>query len=126
MAKKIGNLFRSNDTTSGQKNVGCNQFRDIAAECRVAECYEEILLLIQYSQAKADSDKSWKTICDGNQKAFGETVIDGMEQVKALYGKDPEWEEIREPIQLYFGYLYWQSRILAEQHRIRRCRIIHF
>ena len=68
METDIGNntlygLFNSSDSADGKKNVGCNQFRGIASDCRAAECYEEIMLFIRYTQSKADRDASWKTKC---------------------------------------------------------------
>lgn len=123
-AGKLGKLFNSSDAADGKKAVGCNQFREIAADCRVAECYEEIELLIQYTQSKAEDKndkknepaKSWKMICE-NGKPFGETVTDYMQEVRRLCGENAEWDTVREPMQLFFGYLYWQSRIWADSNQ---------
>ena len=119
METDIGNntlygLFNSSYSADGKKNVGCNQFRGIASDCRAAECYEEIMLFIRYTQSKADRDASWKTKC-ANGKPFGELVTDYMEKVKALCGENAGWDEVRETIRMFFGYLYWQSRIWADQ-----------
>lgn len=109
-------LFDNSDNASGDRRVGCNQFREIAANCRAAECYEEILLLIQYTRSKSKGNQSWKTICNHSGKTFGEIVEEYMCKVKSLCGEDAQWDELREPVQLFFGYLYWQSRIWADQY----------
>lgn len=119
--QQLRTLFNPSDAADGKKAVGCNQFREIAADCRAAECYEEIELLIQYTQSKAEEKKdepakSWKTICK-NGKTFGETVTYYMKEVKQLCGTDADWDTVREPMQLFFGYLYWQSRIWADSNR---------
>lgn len=111
----LGKLFDSSDRATGENKVGCNQFREIAADCRSAECYEEIVLLIRYTQSKSRKNASWKTIC-ANGKSFGEVVLDGMAEVRNLCDADADWEQLWEPIQLFFGYLYWQSRIWADQY----------
>lgn len=112
----LSGLFDSSDRATGDKRVGCNQFREIASECSAAECYEEIVLLIQYTQAKSKPEQSWKTRC-ANGKAFGEVVTDQMEQVRALCSNPEDWNSLKEPIQLFFGYLYWQSRIWADAYK---------
>ena len=107
-------LFDSGDRATGEKRVGCNQFREIASDCRYADCYEEIVLLVRYTQAKSKRGESWKKVC-ANREPFGEVVVDGMNRVKGLCGTE-DWEKIREPLQLFFGYLYWQSRIWSDQY----------
>lgn len=112
----LSGLFDSSDKATGDQRVGCNQFREIASECSAAECYEEIVLLIQYTQAKSKPEQSWKTRC-ANGKAFGEVVTDQMNKVRELCGNPADWNALKEPIQLFFGYLYWQSRIWADVFR---------
>lgn len=123
MEKEIGknamqSLFDSGSNQNGEKKVGCNQFREIANDCRVADCYEEILLLVQYTEAKSKNDVSWKTKCD-NGKTFGQTVVAGMEKVCQACGVS-EWEKKQEVLQLYFGYLYWQSRVWADMQPLQQ------
>lgn len=111
----LSGLFDSSDNASGERKVGCNQFREIASDCRVAECYEEIILLIQYTRAKSKNNMSWKTNCINN-KMFGEIVEEYMGRVKALCNENTSWDTLKELIQLFFGYLYWQSRIWADKY----------
>lgn len=110
-------LFDSSSGATGEKKVGCNQFREIANDCRIADCYEEILLFLQYTEAKSKKDHSWKTKCSNN-KTFGEIVVTNMNKVRSLADKDDEknnWAAEKELLQMYFGYLYWQSRVWADQ-----------
>lgn len=110
-------LFDSNGSATGEKKVGCNQFREIANDCRIADCYEEILLLLQYTEAKSKDDVSWKIKCSNN-KTFGEIVVENMSKVRSLankYDKKNDWDTEKELLQMYFGYLYWQSRVWADQ-----------
>ena len=110
-------LFDSSVSATGEKQVGCNQFRDIANDCRVADCYEEILLLLQYTEAKSKNGASWKTKCSDN-KTFGEIVITNMNKVRSMASTDDnknDWNTERELLQMYFGYLYWQSRVWADK-----------
>ena len=115
--EKLGALFNKDD------GIGCNQFRDLASTCRQADCYEEIELLVQYSTAKAKitrdkktkelEGKSWKTkISDG--RTFGELVVSCMREVREI---DPTHAQEMYLLELFFGYLYWQSRIWSERKR---------
>ncbi|MDY3656035.1 MAG: hypothetical protein SO054_07785 [Ruminococcus callidus] len=105
---KLGELF-AKDAGSKTK-IGCNQFRDIASICHQADCYEEVKLLVQYSTAKANKDVSWKTPLQSNpKKNFGNLVVDCMDEIRKI---DPSQELYL--LELYFGYLYWQSRIWSE------------
>ncbi|MDE6788265.1 MAG: hypothetical protein K2J47_02970 [Ruminococcus sp.] len=110
-------LFDISGNATGEKQVGCNQFREIANDCRIADCYEEILLLLQYTEAKSKNDASWKTKCSNN-KTFGEIVIANMSKVRSMASKDDkknDWNTEKELLQMYFGYLYWQSRVWADK-----------
>ena len=112
----LSGLFDGTEKASGAKGIGCGQFRELAMDCRVAECYDEMLLLIRYNQAKVSREKtSWKTVC-ANGKTFGDIIADHMEKVRALCGENAEWDDMREPMQLFFGYLYWQSRVWADEY----------
>lgn len=105
---KLGELF-AKDAGSNFK-IGCNQFRDIASICHQADCYEEVKLLVQYSTAKANRNVSWKTPLQSDpKKNFGDLVIDCMDEIRKI---DPSQELYL--LELYFGYLYWQTRIWSE------------
>lgn len=106
-------LFDSSGNATGEKKVGCNQFREIANDCRIADCYEEILLLLRYTEAKSKNGVSWKTKCSNN-KTFGEIVIANMSKVRSFANQN-DWDTVKELLQMYFGYLYWQSRVWADQ-----------
>lgn len=106
--EKLGALFAKDN--GNDKNIGCNQFRDLASTCRQADCYEEIELLVQYSTAKAKSGQSWKTSISGGQ-TFGKLVVDCMQKVRKI---DPTHAQEMYLLELFFGYLYWQSRIWSE------------
>ena len=112
----LSGLFDGSERVTSTRNIGCNQFREFAMECADAECYEEIVLQIQYSQAKSKPSESWKTRC-ANGKAFGTVVTDYMERVKALCGEEADWETLRVQIRQFFTYLYFQSRIWADSYR---------
>ena len=103
------------------KEIGSNQFRNIAATCRKAESYEELELMIQYSIAKVGDTYSWKTNC-ANRKTFGANILESMQQVKAI-----DTENVLENLELFFGYMYWQVKVWADnnhnqQHRPNRNR----
>lgn len=104
----MGQLFEAENKGKSDKKIGSNQFRDIASMCAKAETYSEIELMIKYSIAKIDGDKSWKKICS-NKKTFGTIILDAMEKVKAL-----DESNILSNMELFFGYLYWQVRIWAD------------
>ncbi len=110
-------LFDSSGNATGEKKVGCNQFREIANDCRIADCYEEILLLLQYTEAKSKNGVSWKTKCSNN-KTFGEVVVANMSKVHSMANKgdkENDWGTEKELLQMYFGYLYWQSRVWVDK-----------
>ncbi|MCD7742479.1 MAG: hypothetical protein LUI06_09765 [Ruminococcus sp.] len=118
IVKEVENeLKRKNNTTifseSGNRNkIGCNQFREIAAECRVAECYDEILLLVEYTIAKSNE---WK------ETGLGKMIINSMQKVRNIgkpkeQGAEADNEKNKRELynlELFFGYMYWESRILA-------------
>ncbi len=117
IVKKVEQDLKTNNNTtifseSGNRNkIGCNQFREIAAECRVAECYDEILLLVEYTIAKSNE---WK------EKEFDKTILSAMKKVRNIgkpkeQGNETNDENRRElyNLELFFGYMYWESRILA-------------
>lgn len=103
-------LFWDDSGSKQQKNekVGCNQFRSLAENCRAADCYEEIKLLVEYKTAKASKGNSWQFPCGKDKKAFGIIITEYMEKVKKL-----DDAEIMENLQYFFGYLYWKARIWA-------------
>lgn len=101
-------LFVKEGTSGNNKKIGCNQFRDIASLCKSAECYEEIEMLIRYNMAKCKNGESWMFNC-GNKKLFGEIVLGNMSKINNAEIKNDT--EVLKSLELYFGYLYWQSRI---------------
>ena len=107
--EKLPGLLSRESRGEGNQ-IGCNQFREIAALCRQAESCEEIKLMIQYNIAKSKDDISWKYKCS-NGKRFGDIVLSSMDKVIAIN------DEVLENMELYFGYLYWQARVWADQKK---------
>ena len=106
---KRGELFVKESARGDNRKIGCNQFRDISALCRGAECYEEIEMLIRYSMSKCNSGASWMFDCGGGTM-FGSIILECMEDI---YNTDKK--KCTEDLELFFGYLYWQSRIWAAE-----------
>ncbi len=111
--EKLSGLLSGESKGEGDQ-IGCNQFREIAALCRQAESCEEIKLMIQYNIAKAKNNVSWKYRCS-NGKRFGDIVLSSMDKVIAI-----KEGEVLENLELYFGYLYWQARVWADQYRTEK------
>ncbi|MCD8094859.1 MAG: hypothetical protein LUE12_01860 [Ruminococcus sp.] len=110
--KKIKDLFDSSDNADGKERVGCGQFRNIARECSGAECIDEIRLMFDYTIAKAKDDtSSWNKKCSCG-KAFGQLIKEKMKRIISDSATD---EEKRKNLELFFGYMYWQSRIWASK-----------
>ena len=106
----MGDLFQKESTSSKDKKIGSNQFRDIASMSAKAESYAEIEHMIKYSIAKANDGKSWKLKCRNN-KIFGDIILDSMKKVTKI-----DETKILENMELFFGYLYWQARIWADRY----------
>lgn len=103
-------VFCSDEQRKGQSGIGSNQFRELASICRSAECYEEIVLLIQYNEAK-DNGKSWSKKMK-NSATLAKCIINGMEEIKKLSDE----ESCLDNLCLYFGYFYWNARIFAKKN----------
>ena len=98
-----------NENNKDNRKIGCNQFRDIAILCKGAECYEEIEMLIRYNMSKCKGGESWMFDCGGGT-LFGSIVLECMDDI---YNTDKK--KCMEDLELFFGYLYWQSRIWAAE-----------
>lgn len=110
--KNLSSLFVKENSKNDNKKIGCNQFRDIAALCRGAECFEEIEMLIRYNMAKCRSGESWMFNCKDGE-LFGDIILDNLSEIKRADKENDN--EVRKSFELYFGYLYWQSRIWAAE-----------
>ncbi len=126
LGTKIGNddlseLFQD-DKTQGDNKIGHGQFRELAALCGAAECYEEIELLVKYNTAKASekakTGKSWAKECRmcSNQK-FGDLIVSYMRRIKETEQNDAD---VLSDMMHFFGYLYWQSRVWSMENPIQK------
>lgn len=106
----LSQLFQDDKTQSDNK-IGHGQFRELAALCSAAECYEEIELLVKYNTAKAKQDKSWAMPC-GNKK-FGDLIVESMKQIKSV---EQNTDDVLTDLMHFFGYLYWQSRVWSAEN----------
>lgn len=106
----LGLLFQD-DKVQGDKKIGHGQFRELAALCSAAECYEEIELLVKYNTAKAPEGKSWATQC-GKVK-FGDLIVQYMHTIRAA---EQSKEGVMTDLMHFFGYLYWQSRVWSAEN----------
>lgn len=120
LGTKIGNdnlseLFQD-DKAQGDKKIGHGQFRELAALCDAAECYEEIELLVKYNTAKAKPYQSWAKECRtcGNQK-FGDIIVSYLQEIKE---KEQNVADVLPDMMHFFGYLYWQSRVWSMENPI--------
>ncbi len=114
------NIFGENN----KKMIGSNQFRELAALCRHAECYEEIELLIRYNESKAIEEKkdkvelnSWAAPMISKKESFADIVIDCMKEIKEESGDDET--ECLKNLSLFFGYFYWNARIWAAENKLK-------
>lgn len=106
----LGDLFQD-DKTQGEKKIGHGQFRELAALCGSAECFEEIELLVKYNTAKAGRDQSWAKLCN-NQK-FGDIIVSYMKRVRET---EQNGADVLTDLMHFFGYLYWQSRVWSAEN----------
>lgn len=117
----LGDLFQD-DTKQGDNKIGHGQFRELAALCGAAECYEEIELLVKYNTAKAAEKvkigKSWAKRCQrcDNQR-FGDLIIDYMKKIKET---EQNAADVLADMMHFFGYLYWQSRVWSMENPVQK------
>lgn len=104
-----------------KKNIGCNQFRELANICRHSDCYEEIEMLIRYSEAKCIETKkgeivrsSWAAYMKDGKTSLASVIQNSMEKI--LEKSDSE-EGCMKDLSLFFGYFYWNARIWAAQNK---------
>lgn len=100
-----------NDTSNNK--IGCGQFRELAAICRSAECYDEVELLVRYNEAKDSDQTSWNCPMKDNKSTFADIIISCMKEIQAESGADYCLKDLS----LFFGYFYWNSRIWAAEHK---------
>ena len=127
----IKDILDSNDKSNNNKKIGTSQFVELANLCsnNDIQCYDEIELLVKYNTAK-DYEKSknekgknekpknekeknkkgqsWAYVCKNNQK-FGDIVVAKMNEIRNANNKDDE--STLKDLSLFFGYLFWQSKI---------------
>lgn len=116
--------------TEKNNKIGSNQFRELAALCRHAECYEEIELLIRYNESKAiveEWDKetkknkvvrtSWASKKEGEKSSLADIVVECMKEIKEESGDDET--QCLKNLSLFFGYFYWNARIWASENKLR-------
>lgn len=113
----LSELFQD-DTAQGDKKIGHGQFRELAALCGAAECYEEIELLVKYNTAKAKSKKSWAKECFAcNNRKFGDLIVEYMRRIKDT---EQDAADVLTDLMHFFGFLYWQSRVWSAEHPAQR------
>ena len=109
----LGELFQD-DKTQGDKKIGHGQFRELAALCDAADCFDEIELLIQYNTAKSKPHQSWAKECQSCKgQKFGELIISYMKKIRDTEQND---SDVLADLMHFFGYLYWQSRVWSMEN----------
>ncbi len=103
-------VFSSKD--SYRDKIGSTQFHELAVLCKQAECYEEVELLVRYSESKCETGKSWSHKYKSGTLA--DTVIKGMEEVKKSSEND---KSCVKNLSYFFGYLYRFARIWAAESK---------
>lgn len=99
-----------------KKNIGCNQFRELANICRHSDCYEEIEMLIRYSEAKVKStSSSWSAAMKDNKCTLADIIISCMKEIRE---KSPDEKQCLNDLSLFFGYFYWNARIWAAENKV--------
>ncbi len=104
--------YNNNDKESDITGVGSNQFRRLSELCKRAECCEEIELLIAYKMAKSGWDrfgngKGWNKASAGKISP-GQAVLNVIKIICEM--ESDEKTRLRD-LELFFGYMYWNSRI---------------
>lgn len=109
---------------TGKNMIGSNQFRELAALCRHAECFEEIEMLIRYNESKAISENkgqiernSWAALMKSEKESFADIVVECMNSIKEASGDDET--QCLKNLSLFFGYFYWNARIWAVENKLR-------
>lgn len=106
----LGELFQE-DKFQGDKKIGHGQFRELAALCDAADCFEEIELLVKYNTAKS---QSWAKKCHNcNNQKFGDLIISCMEKIRK---NESDPADVLTDLMHFFGYLYWQSRVWSMEN----------
>ena len=108
--ENLSELFQD-DKAQGDKKIGHGQFRELAALCGSAECYEEIELLVKYNTAKAAYGQSWAKKCGSQQ--FGDMIVSYMEKIKE---SEQNAADVLPDLMHFFGFLYWQSRVWSMEN----------
>lgn len=109
----LGDLFQD-DKTQGDKKIGHGQFRELAALCDAADCFDEIELLVKYNTAKSKPHQSWAKECQScNNQKFGELIISYMKTIRDTEQND---SDVLTNLMHFFGYLYWQSKVWSMEN----------
>lgn len=103
------------------EGIGCNQFRELAGICRRAECYDEVELLVLYNKSKAKPGNSWNRVMKGGKKTLADIIVSCMRTIREQSDDDNVLNELS----LFFGYLYWNSRIWAAENKAADNRSEH-
>ena len=110
----LGELFQD-EKAQGERKIGHGQFRELAALCDAADCYEEIELLVSYNMAKAKQNQSWAKECSAlNNQKFGDLIIQYMKKIRETEQNDAD---VLADLTHFFGYLYWQSRVWSMENQ---------
>ena len=109
----LGDLFQD-EKAQGDKKIGHGQFRELAALCDAADCFDEIELLVKYNTAKSKPHQSWAKECQScNNQKFGDLIIGCMKKIRDTEQND---SDVLTDLMHFFGYLYWQSRVWSVEN----------
>ncbi|MBP0956202.1 MAG: hypothetical protein J5997_02415 [Oscillospiraceae bacterium] len=105
-----------------KKNIGCNQFRELANICRHSDCYEEIEMLIRYNEAKCIENKkgvivrsSWAAYMKDGKTSLASLLRCCMNTIR---DRSENEESCMQNLSLLFGYFYWNARIWAAENKV--------
>lgn len=106
------------------KEVGISQFISLANACKIADCVDEIKLLLQYKTAKGNG---WEK--EVASKKFGDLIIEKVNKIEKIvdesignreYDSDNAEEIEKEKLKAmsqFFGYLYWKAKVITSDKK---------
>jgi len=109
---------------SNSREVGISQFISLANACKIADCVDEVKLLLEYKTAKGNG---WEK--NVVRKKFGELIIDKVNRIETTIDEslgdkeidsnkaDELEKEKLKAISQFFGYLYWKAKVITSNKR---------
>ena len=96
----------SKGKNSNRDKIGISQFGSLSSTCKLADCVDEIRLLLEYKTAKGNG---WNEAF--NNKKFGEFINSKIMEIAS--DTEGNEEEKLKAISQFFGYLYWKAKVVV-------------